>query len=200
MTSFAIVPAAGLSRRMGQPKLLLSWNDSQTIIDATLDAWQKSRVSRIMVVVRADDVALQTQCQKHNVQVVLPQVDPPHMKDSVLAALAWIDMNYEPTPSDVWLLAPADMPRLSSPVVNQLLDEHNPNAPAILKPAFQGKHGHPVLFPWPLAAEAQLLPDNVGLDVLTRRHEVRTVDCDEACVLDDLNTPAEYDLLRKRRT
>jgi len=198
MTSFAILPAAGLSRRMGQPKLLMQWHRNHTIIDAALDAWQKSQISRVIVVIRADDIELQKQCQKHDVQIVLPDVAPPQMKDSVLAALTWIETSCSPTADDVWLLAPADMPRLSSRVVNQLLNEHDPRAPAILKPTFAGRHGHPILFPWPLASEAKLLPADVGLDALTRRHEVRIVNCEEASILDDLNTPAEYDVLRKR--
>ena len=40
--SFAVVPAAGRSRRMGRPKLLLPWGES-TIIQQVLGAWRASQ-------------------------------------------------------------------------------------------------------------------------------------------------------------
>ena len=55
--SFAVVPAAGRSERMGAPKLLLPLGDS-TVIEHVLAAWTASPVTRTVVVVRADDAEL----------------------------------------------------------------------------------------------------------------------------------------------
>ena len=52
--SFAIVPAAGQSTRMGAPKLRLPWR-GKTIIEHTIGAWLQGGVDRVLVVVRADD-------------------------------------------------------------------------------------------------------------------------------------------------
>ena len=52
--TFAIVPAAGHSRRMGQAKLLLPWAVG-TVIDSVLQAWTTSSVDRTYIVVRAAD-------------------------------------------------------------------------------------------------------------------------------------------------
>ena len=181
---------------MGQPKLLLPWVEGPTVIDATLKAWRTSRVDEVVVVVRADDVLLAEQCRSHGVYV-LPLPDaPPHMKDSVTAALRWIQEHFTPTTSDVWLLAPADMPRLSAPTVDQLLDEHDAAAPVILKPSYRGRHGHPVLFPWSCAQAAMNLPPDQGIDSLTRSSPVRTIPCEDPGLLDDLDTPQDYDSLR----
>ena len=69
MASYAIIPAAGESRRMGEPKLMLPWGQG-TIIDAVLQAWSASRVDQLVVIVRADNRPLQKLCLKHNVEVV----------------------------------------------------------------------------------------------------------------------------------
>ena len=71
------------------------------------------------------------------------------MKASLQAALRHIDANFAPAASDAFLVAPADMPRLSAAIINRLLDEHyaNPES-AILVPTLRGRRGHPVLFPW----------------------------------------------------
>ena len=80
--SFAIVPAAGLSTRMGRPKLLLPWKGA-TIIDYVLEAWTSSGVSAVVIVVRKRDGDLAAACRGHaSVEVVSPDTDPEDMKAS----------------------------------------------------------------------------------------------------------------------
>ncbi len=193
--SFAVIPAAGHSVRMGRPKLLMQWGDS-TVIEQVVAAWRASRVTRVVVVVRADDAELIEKCRAAGADVVAPAVPPPEMKVSVAHALSYVQSKFSPQPSDVWLLAPADMPRLSPQVVNQLLDEHDADSPAILVPVARGRSGHPVLFPWPLAAEVHKLAADEGVNALTARHVVREVTCDDPAILDDLDTPHDYQRLR----
>ncbi|HMP05911.1 MAG TPA: NTP transferase domain-containing protein, partial [Lacipirellulaceae bacterium] len=66
--SFAIVPAAGRSVRMGAPKLLLPVA-GRPLIDHVLAAWSASRSTRIVVVVRGDDHALATRCRQFPVEL-----------------------------------------------------------------------------------------------------------------------------------
>jgi len=191
--SFAIVPAAGRSRRMGQDKLLLPWGDS-TVIESLLAGWLASDVDEIVVVVRRDQTELQTLCR--NVTVVTPPIAPPEMKDSVLAALDHIRKAFAPADSDVWLLAPADMPQLNPAVVNELLAAHEPASPAIIVPTSDGKRGHPVLFPWAIASSVATLAENEGVNALLERFPVRTVECGGPAIHGDLDTPDDYERLR----
>ena len=55
--SFAIVPAAGQSVRMGRPKLQLPWGET-TVIETVLDAWRQSGISHLVMTVRDDDTEL----------------------------------------------------------------------------------------------------------------------------------------------
>jgi molybdenum cofactor cytidylyltransferase len=193
--SFAIIPAAGHSVRMGRPKLLMPWGEA-TVIEHVIAAWRASRVTRVVVVVRAGDAELIEKCRAAGAEVVTPDVPPPEMKVSVGHALTYVQSNFSPQPSDAWLLAPADMPRLSPQVVNQLLNAHDADAPAILIPITLGRRGHPVLFPWPLAAEVNRLSADEGVNSLTARHVVREVACGDPTILDDLDTPHDYQRLR----
>ena len=52
---FAIIPAAGLSRRMGEPKLLLNLA-GQTVIARLLNALDHPRMTSRSVVVRQSDI------------------------------------------------------------------------------------------------------------------------------------------------
>jgi molybdenum cofactor cytidylyltransferase len=213
--SFAIIPAAGHSVRMGEPKLLLPWG-SGTVIECVLAAWCASRVDRIVTVVRGDDAQLAEVCRRAGAEVAVPETPPPEMKDSVAVGLEYIQKRFDPNADDAWLLAPADMPTLSPFVIDRLLAEHaeaaratnvgargrsakppsegrdSPGGATILVATFQGKRGHPVLFPWALAREVPLLAPHEGVNALLERHLVREVACSDATILDDLDTPAKY--------
>jgi molybdenum cofactor cytidylyltransferase len=197
MTSFAIVPAAGRSQRMGRPKLLLPWRDA-TVIEATLAAWQAGSVTKTIVVVHPEDMELAELCRGHSADVVVADVPPPDMKASVLLGLQFVRQQLRPDKDDVWLVAPADMPTLSSAVIRRLLAEHRSDDPAILLPVHAGKRGHPVLLPWSAADEVERLPADAGLDHLTRGPAVRTVDCPEIEAASDLDTPDDYRQLHNR--
>ena len=197
---FAIIPAAGNSIRMGVPKLLLPVSGG-TMIERTLAAWKGSKVDRIVVVVRPDDHKLEILCRSHNADVVVPPVAPPEMKDSVQHSLRYIEANFAPTADDAWLLAPADMPNLSSRVIQAIMAAHIPNRPTVLVPTLGGQRGHPVLFPWTLATEVFSLSASEGLNVLRQRHEHKEIPCDAiepigAAAFSDVDTPQDYQRLQ----
>ncbi|MEO8496791.1 MAG: nucleotidyltransferase family protein [Planctomycetota bacterium] len=192
--SFAIVPAAGRSRRMGQDKLLLPWGDA-TVIESLLAAWRAGGVDEIVVVTRLDQTGLHVLCR--DATIVTPAIAPPEMKDSVGAALDHIRKTFAPLCSDVWLLAPADMPQLDATVVKQVLNAHDPASPTIVVPTSAGKRGHPVLFPWSCAAAVELLSAEEGVNKLLDRFPVRELDCAAAGIHDDLDTPEDFARLRR---
>lgn len=199
VASYAIIPAAGLSRRMGQPKLLLPWSDS-TVIQCVIRAWQSSQVSKIVAVVRPDDDELQQLCRATGIEVVAPDIPPPEMKDSVRLGLDYVAQSFAPQADDAWLLAPADMPQLNAAVIDRLLSAHDPRdlPRTILAPAKDGRRGHPVLFPWPLAEEVVNLAAEEGINVLLDRHPVRLIEFTDPSILDDVDTPGDYERLRER--
>ena len=108
MSSFAIIPAAGLSRRMGEPKLLKTYR-RKPLIQHTLEAWCLSRVDRVLIVIRSDDQALQALLQiigRHlSFDIVLADA-PPEMKDSFWAGWTHLQKSTELSGSDVILMAP----------------------------------------------------------------------------------------------
>jgi molybdenum cofactor cytidylyltransferase len=210
---FAVVPAAGNSVRMGQPKLLLPVS-GQPLIWQTLAAWAASDVSHIVVVVRPDDEALANSLREFEVQgskfkaagrldVVIPPSPPPDMKASLQAALTHIQQQYSPTGDDAFLVAPADMPNLSTPIINRLLARHSGDNAVILGPTIDGRRGHPVLIPWPLTPEVFALQADEGLNTIIDSQTVELVPCDDLAGASespfaDIDTPDEYQQLANR--
>jgi molybdenum cofactor cytidylyltransferase len=199
MQTFAIIPAAGRSQRMGRPKLLLPWGDS-TILERVLATWRASRVDHVVVVVHPSDDEIARRCTAVNAEVVRPEVPPAEMKDSVALALDRIAA-WRPGATDAWLMAPADMPGLAVRTIDELVHHYQAALqsvdalPSIWAPRHQGRRGHPVLFPWSMAAEVSQLAPGEGINALLARHEVRHLETD-APAIDDLDTPEDYERLR----
>jgi len=201
--SFAIIPAAGRSRRMGQPKLLLPWGTS-TVIEQVLAAWRQSRVTHTIVVVHPNDETLAEVCRRCGAIVVQPDQPPPEMKDSILHGLARA-AEFEPQPQDAWLVAPADLPTLQPDWINAVLAMYEGlrsahEAPRIWLPCSDGHRGHPLLLAWAFAGEVASLSAHEGLNALLDRHRLGYVDFVDAATAEDLDTPEDYQRLRPPST
>ncbi|MEX2285444.1 MAG: NTP transferase domain-containing protein, partial [Planctomycetaceae bacterium] len=195
---FAVIPAAGHSRRMGQAKLLLKVGE-KTVIARLLAVLDHPAITERVVVVRRDDVALESEVRAAGATLVQPAVDPPDMRTSVEQALAYIDQHHHPAPDDGWLLVPADHPMLDASVMTLLIERWLSGRDRILVPTLENKHGHPTIFRWKLAAEVSQLAANEGLNALLHRHasDVAELAVDSPAVLMDLDVPDDYAAIRR---
>ncbi len=199
--SFCVVPAAGHSRRMGRPKLLLPVH-SQTVVRRLLDALAHPEIVRTYVVVRQDDRPLAEEVERAGGRVVLPAVDPPDMKASVIAGLETIANEHAPRDDEGWLLVPADHPVLDHAVVGRLLDEWKRSDADVLLPTFEGRRGHPTILRWSLADRIRQLPPDRGVNAVVRAPTTRVRECptSDPSILFDLDTPEDYARLLADRT
>jgi molybdenum cofactor cytidylyltransferase len=177
---------------MGEPKLLLPWGEC-TMIERVLSQWRASRVARVVVVVHPADDRLAELCRAAGAAVFQPEIPPPDMKASVRHALAWIAERESPAAQDAWLLAPADMPLVTSSVIDAVIAAHDPHSPSSVVPVAGGRRGHPVLFPWSLAGEVARLAPEEGVSAIVKRHGVKEVSwANTREILTDIDTPEEY--------
>ena len=190
---YAIVPAAGLSRRMGRPKLLLPLG-GQTVISRLLDVLDQPSIRARVVVVRADDELLATEVSKCKATLIQPDIAPPDMRDSVIVAVREIAARYRPSPESGWLLVPGDHPVLDRQVVSRLLAHWRSCSASILVPRFAGRRGHPTIFRWRLAEQIEDIPPDRGLNWLLQKYkaEVEELSLDSSTVVLDLDTPEDY--------
>jgi molybdenum cofactor cytidylyltransferase len=197
---YAIIPAAGHSRRMGESKLLLPWRDGQ-IIDAVLRAWTTSRVSQVVVVMRRDDQPLRTACDRWPVSVVTADQDPPDMKASIQIGLRHLcDIAKS---ADRCFIAPADLPTLTAEIIDALIDASiaATESEKIIVPRFGQRAGHPALLPWSLTNQIFGLAENEGVNRIVDHHEKLYVPFSAEKLVTDVDTPEQYQqLLRKTGT
>ena len=88
------------------------------------------------------------------------------------------------------------MPRISSAVIDQVLDSYGMRNRKIIVPTMNGRSGHPVLFPWPSRSEVFALGPDEGVNAVLKRHATTELVLDLDDILDDLDTPSDYRRLR----
>ena len=194
-----IVPAAGHSRRMGQPKLLLPLGD-RPVIARLVEAFDHPSVLDVLVVIRPDDAVLAEAAAAAGAVVVRAPEPPPDMKASVRWGLDEMTKRWGAGEIDGWMLVPADHPVLDADLVGQVAEAWSVNRPPVLVPTHDGRRGHPTVFGVGLAPEVESIPDDSGLNWLVARcgEEVEEVELGRPEVLLDLDTPEQYEALCRR--
>lgn len=182
---------------MGQPKLLLRLGE-HTVIARVQDALRTGGVDATYVLTRRDDRELQQQIRGNHVCSVVTDEPTADMRASVEILLRQMEVERHPSPEDAWLLVPADHPVLDADVVAALIAAWREKPVGIVVPVFDGRRGHPTLFGWPLAAQVSTIPAGEGLNRLLRDapDQVREVAVPTAGILQDLDTPADYERLK----
>jgi len=196
---FALIPAAGTSSRMGRPKLALPLGDG-TVLGQVVAALRLAGVECILVVVGPHVPELVSLAESAGATPLLLAKKTSEMRATIEQGLNCLETQFHPQDKDNWLLVPADHPSLNPAVVVQLLraQSTNPNY-SIVVPTFHGQRGHPTLLTWEHGARIKQLPANQGLNVYLRQHADVTLEVpvDSADILADLDTPEDYERLRR---
>jgi len=198
--TFALIPAAGKSTRMGRPKLALPLGE-RTVLEHVVAALRSGGAEHVLVVVGPHVAELAPLAESAGAAVLVLSEETADMRATVEAGLRWLEEKLSPRPADDWLLAPADHPTLEADVVRQLLAARaaHPEA-SIFIPIFGGQRGHPALIAWKHVAGMRALSSGQGLNVYLRRQTPETLELvvDTDAVLCDLDTPEDYERLRRK--
>lgn len=196
---FALIPAAGRSRRMGTSKLLLPWNGT-TVIEQLIRTLSRPEIESVVIVTRPDDLTLHDVLRRTSAVTIIPKQEPPQMRDSIELGLEAIRQRFSPRDDDGWLLIPADHPLIEPEVLDGLLAQWSQTGCPVLLPTCNDRRGHPTLLRWSLAARIEQLPPDVGVNRLLRSDPdlVTTWPTDRESVLADLDTPEDYAYWQQR--
>jgi len=195
---YVVIPAAGHSRRMREPKLLMELGGRSIISHLLETVLGVPEVRKVVVVVRRDDRDLREHLKQYSdgrLVVLTPESNPPEMRDSVELALNTISEMESPSIEDGWALIPADHPLISRNTFQMVCDAWRKSSSDILMPRVRGRGGHPTFFHWPIVEEVAELTTDEGLNaiVYSDPNRVEHLDCDAEELLFDLDTPEDWD-------
>jgi molybdenum cofactor cytidylyltransferase len=185
----AILLAAGQSKRMGRPKMLLPWGES-TVIEQVITTFLKAGVEDLVVVTGGAREHVESVISPYPVRKVYNNDHAAgEMLSSIQCALRVISNESEAT-----LIGLGDQPQLQEGSVRLICEAYADNASPLIVPSFQMRRGHPWLVARPLWSEILALrPPESPRDFLNRHaDEIRYVSVDTPSVLADLDTPEDY--------
>ncbi len=185
-----IVLAAGRSRRMGEPKALLSAGD-ETFLQRAIHALREGGCAYVVVVTaRLDDETARQIAEEAAALDAGIAVNPAaesEQADSLRIGLASL-----PPEARAAVVAPVDVPDVSGALVRAVIEAFHRTGAPIALPARDGRHGHPVLFDRRVFAELMRPELPQGARTVIHAHAGELAEVPVDALLPDLDTPDEY--------
>jgi molybdenum cofactor cytidylyltransferase len=192
----AIVLAAGLSVRMGEPKMLLPWGD-EPVIRRVCREGIASGAHRVIVVTGANRDAVEKAIADLPVEPIFnPDYAQGEMLSSVQAGLRALE-----GAADACLIVLGDQPQIEGKVVAGVIQAYFEGRGGIIVPSYQMRRGHPVVMDCQFWPELLALPPDGAPRDVVRAHEdaIYHLVVDTPSVLGDLDTPEDYRRAMERR-
>lgn len=192
-----IILAAGLSTRMGKPKLMLEI-DGIPIVARVMRAALDSRLHRVVLVCGHDAKDVEQILGDLCFHARLSRTINHHPELGMSSSLC-IGMGKIPREALGAMIILADQPWLSSENIDRLLDVFREDSERIVVPAVKGRKTTPVIFPRRFFRElSQVTGDIGGRGVLTQ-HRKSVVLVEMGALYDDsdMDTAEDYRKLKK---
>jgi molybdenum cofactor cytidylyltransferase len=185
----AIVLAAGESRRMGEPKLLLPWKD-KTIIYQVCQQIVASGVYETVVVAGRWEQEIRLQLADLSVRITS---NPSFATTEMLASLK-VGLEAVWHTSDAALIVLGDQPAIQQSTIQDVINAYAQGKGRIVAPSYNNQRGHPILIDRALWDSLIDLPaDGAPRDVIrANEKEVYHLVVDTNTVLRDIDTPEDY--------
>jgi molybdenum cofactor cytidylyltransferase len=184
----AVILAAGESKRMGQPKLLMAW-EGKTILEQTIDNCLNSKASETIIVLGYKARELSKVIGDRPVISVLNPAYHDGMSSSLIIGIK----STSPQTHGIMLVL-ADQPTIDSHTINKLIETFDKRQKNIVIPVYQGKRGHPVIFHVKYREELLNIRGDIGAREVIQHHadDVLEVAVDCKGVLIDIDTPSDF--------
>lgn len=188
----AVLLAAGQSRRMGRPKMVLPWKGGETMIAHVARVFLDGGAAPVVVVTGADRELVEAAVGGMPVRTAFnPSYAEGEMLSSVQAGLRSLDANE----IEAAAVAPGDLPYLLPETVHALLDRWQARASLLLAPSYERRRGHPMILAraeWP--AVLRLERGKTMRDFFrTRAEEIEYLLVEDAGVIRDVDSPEQYE-------
>ena len=188
----AVILTGGESRRMGSPKALLPYH-GHTFLEHLIEVTEHPRLGVRRVITGASHAEIVRQLPLPLDIVVMNRSWQKGQLSSIRAAIE----SLRSVETEGMLVALVDHPLITGAVVEALVAAFDRSPRSIVLPTWQGRRGHPVIFPARLFSELYHASDDVGARAVVWAHknEVVEVPTEEEGVVLDIDDRATFDKL-----
>jgi molybdenum cofactor cytidylyltransferase len=178
--------AAGESRRMGEPKALVSVQ-GLTFVEYLFAATRLPRVGITRIILGAHAAEISAKLKFDPAMIVVNPDWPSGQLSSIHAAIRSLPADT----TDGIILCPVDHPLVSRHLISALIAQFDSSRKAIALPTYRGKRGHPVIFRATLYDELLAASPGVGARQVVWAHsqEIQEVPTEEEGVVLNFNDP-----------
>jgi molybdenum cofactor cytidylyltransferase len=181
----AVILSGGASSRMGSPKALLAYQGRPFLEHLlAITVHPKISVRRVVLGAHAEPIAKNIALAAD--EIVINDDWEKGQLSSIQAAIRSL-----PAGTEGLLLCLIDHPLISGDLVNELIEQFYGKREKIVLPLYQGRRGHPVIFPVALYEELLQAPLEKGARAVVWAHAADVLEVptnEEGCVL-NLNDP-----------
>jgi molybdenum cofactor cytidylyltransferase len=186
----AIVLAAGQSRRMGRPKMVLPWG-STTVIGRVVGVLAQAGIEPVIVITGGSRELVEAALLGLPARPVFnPRFESDEMTWSLQTGLAAMPEDVEAA-----LVVLGDQPQIEPRIVAAVVAAYRKAGPILVVPSYEMRRGHPWLVSralWP--AILALQPPQTLRDLLhASAEQIHYLVVDTPSVLRDLDTPDDYE-------
>ncbi len=185
---WAVILAAGESKRMGEAKLLLPFGE-KTIIETVLDNVIQSKVEKILVVLGSAREKTEQKIKNYSLKIAFNPTFRSGMLSSVHAGFQALPENAQAA-----LVVLGDQPSISTSVINELIDAYKRTRKGIILPVYKSERGHPVLIDMKYRSEVENLSPDIGLRGTVYNHpeDIMEVEVKSPSILMDIDYIEDY--------
>jgi molybdenum cofactor cytidylyltransferase len=189
----AVILAAGLSTRMGRPKLILPWG-ATTVIGQVVKTLAQARVDEIVVVTGGARLEVEAALNDVPGAAVRTVFNPLYTVDDMLVSLqAGIGVLGEKV--QAVLVALGDQPQIEIETVQALVEAYLSGGHPLIVPSYHMRRGHPWIVDRALWSDLLSTPAGSTMRDFLNSHlnQITYMQVDSPSILRDLDTPEEYD-------
>jgi molybdenum cofactor cytidylyltransferase len=192
----AIILAAGMSRRMGRPKMTLPWGDT-TVLGQVIQVLKIAGLDDILVVTGGARRQVEAESLKYSVRTVFNRL---YQRDQMTLSLQTGIQNIGKAAAGV-LVALGDQPQIEVETVMRLLQAAEETQESLLIPSYQMRRGHPWIIKRELWRQVLDLPPEVTLREMLNAHtdKIHYVPVANGSIFLDLDTPQDYQTQEPRQ-
>lgn len=192
----AIILAAGESKRMGRPKMLLPWGDT-TVLGQVVVTYQSAGVKDVVVITGGSHEHMERLVHRYGAHSVFNQgYASGEMLSSLQQGLRFLLV--ERPGVEAALVGLGDQPQVQAEIVQMICGRFWQGKPGLVVPSYRMKRGHPWIVARPLWEELLQLESPQSPREFLNEHagEIAYVEVDTPSILSDLDTPQDYENFR----